>query len=99
MAGPTAKIMLVDYDLAATTRITKGTRETRVSEKTAAMIAARREEMTGTTVGVTTSTWSRQAITTDATSEMATGVATAGTHAETTNAAAPKALEATGHPA
>ena len=94
MAGPMAKIMLVDCDLAAMTKITKGTRETRVSEKIVAMIAARREEMTGTT-----STWSRQATTTGATSEMATGVATAGTHAETTNAEAPEAPEATGHPA
>ena len=60
------------------------------------MIAARREETTATTVDVT---WSQQAIAIGATSEMETGVATAGTHAETTNAAAPKALEATGHPA
>ena len=94
-----AKIMLVDCDLAATTRITKGTQETRVSEKIAAMIAARREETTGTTVGVTTSTWSRQAITTDATSEMATGVAIAGIHAEMTNVEVPEAPEATGRPA
>ena len=94
-----AKIMLGDCDLAVTTRTMKGTRETRVNEKIAAMIAARREETTGTTVGVMTSTWSRQAITTDAMSEMAIGVATAGTHAETTNAVVPKALEATGHPA
>ena len=71
-----AKITLGDCNLAVTTRTMKGTRETRVNEKIAAMIAARREETTGTTVGVTTSTWSRQAITTDATSEMATGVAT-----------------------
>ena len=88
------KIMPVDCDLAATTTITKGTRETRVSEKIVSMIAARREEMTGTT-----STWSRQAITTDATNEMAAGVATAGTHAGTINVAAPEAPEATGHPA
>ena len=94
-----AKITLGDCDLAVMTRTMKGTREARVNEKIAAMIAARREETTGTTVGVTTSTWSQQAITTNAMSEMVTGVATAGTHTETTNAAAPEAPEATGRPA
>ena len=94
-----AKITLGDYDLAATMRTTKGTRETRVKEKIAAMIAARREETTGTTVGVTTPTWSRPAIPVDATSEMMTGVATAETHAGTTNVEAIAAPEAPGHPA
>ena len=89
-----AKIMLVDCDLVATTRITKGTRETRVSERIVAMIAARREKMTDTT-----STWSRQAITTDVTNEMAIGVVIAEIRAETTNAVVPKAPEAIGHPA
>ena len=93
------KITLGDCDLAVTTKITKGTRKTRVKEKIAAMIAARREETTGTTVGVTTSTWSRQAITTDVTNEMATGVVIAEIRAETTNAVVPKAPEAIGHPA
>ena len=45
--------MLDDCDLAAMTKMTKGTRETRVKEKIAAMIAARREETTDTTVDVT----------------------------------------------
>ena len=91
-----ARIMLVDCDLAAMTKITKGTRETRVKEEIAAMIAARREETTDTTVYVT---WSQQAIAIDATSEVTTGEATVGTHATTTNAVAPKAPEAIGHPA
>ena len=45
--------MLDDCDLAAMTRTTKGTRETRVKEKIAAMIAARKEGTTGTTVDMT----------------------------------------------
>ena len=88
--------MLVDCDLAAMTKITKGTRKTRVKEEIAAMIAARREETTDTTVDVT---WSQQAITTDVTNEMAIGVVIAEIRAETTNAVAPKAPEAIGHPA
>ena len=86
--------MLDDCDLAAMTKTTKGTRETRVKEKIAAMIAARREETTDTTVDVT---WSQQAIAIDARIEVTTNVATAGTHAETTNAEAPAAPEAPGH--
>ena len=94
-----ARITLGDCDLAAMTRTMKGTRETRVNEKIAAMIAARREETTGMTVGVMTPTWSRPAILVDATSEMTTGVATAETHAGTTNAEALAAPEVPGHPA
>ena len=93
-----AKITLGDCDLAVTTRTMKGTRETRVNEKIAAMIAARREETTGMTVGVMTPTWSRPAILVDATSEMTTGEAIVEIHGETTNAEAPEAPEATGHP-
>ena len=93
-AGLTAKITLGDCDLVVTTRTTKGTRETRVKEKIAAMIAARREETTGTTP-----TWSRPAILVDTTSEMTIGMANAEIHEETTNAGAPKALEANGPPA
>ena len=91
--------MLVDCDLVAMTRMTKGTRETRVSEKIVAMIAARREETTGTTVGVMIPTWSRPATLVDATSEMTTGEAIVGIHRETTSAEAPEAPEATGRPA
>ena len=91
-----AKITPGDCDLAVTTRTMKGTRETWVNKKIAAMIAARREETTDTTVDVT---WSQQAIAIDATREVTTDVETAGTHAETTNAVAPEAPEATGHPA
>ena len=77
----------------------KGTRETRVNEKIAAMIAARRKETTDMTVGVTTPTWSRPDILVDATSEMTTGEEIAEIHGETTNVEAPEAPEATGHPA
>ena len=94
-----AKITLGDCGLAVTTRTMKGTRETRVNEKIAARIAAKREETTDTTVGVTTPTWSRPAILIDATSEMKTGEASVEIHEETTNAEAPEAPEATGHPA
>ena len=94
-----AKIMPGDRDLAVTTKTIKGTRETRVNKKIVAMIAARREETTGMTVGVVTPTWSRPAILVDATSEMTTGEAIAEIHGETTNAEAPEALEATGRPA
>ena len=93
MAGLMAKIMLGDYDLAVMTRTMKGTRETRVNKKIAAMIAARREETTGMTVGVMTPTWSRPAILVDATSEMTTDKAIVEIHGETTNAGA---LEAPG---
>ena len=94
-----AKIMLDDCDLAATTMTMKGTRETRVNKKIVAMIAARREETTGTTVGVMTPTWSRPVKLVDATSEMTTDVAIVAIHGETTNAEAPGALEVNGHPA
>ena len=77
----------------------KGTQETRVIKEIAAMIDARREETTGTTVGVMTPTWSRPAILVDATSEMTTGEAIAEIREETTNAEAPEAPEANGHPA
>ena len=91
--------MLSDCDLAAMTRTMKSTRQTRVNEETAAMIAARREETTGMTVDVMTPTWSWPAILVDATSEMMTGEAIVEIHGETTNAEAPEALEANGHPA
>ena len=94
-----AKITLGDCDLAVMTRTMKGTRETRVNKKIAAMIAARREETTGMTVGVMTPTWSRPTILVNATSEMTTGEAIIEIHEETTSAEAPEAPEATGHPA
>ena len=71
----------------------KGTRETRVDKKTAAMIAARREETTGMKVGATTPIWLRQAILGDATSETTIGEAIVGTQGETTNAEALEAPE------
>ena len=89
-----AKIMLVDCDLAAMTKTMKSTRETRVNKETAAMIAARSEETTGMTP-----TWSRPVTPVDATSEMMTGEAIVEIHGKITNAEAPEAPEATGHPA
>ena len=48
---------------------------------------------------ICTFTWSRPAILADATSEMTTGEAIVEIHGETTNAEAPEAPEANGHPA
>ena len=94
-----AKTTLDDYDLAATTKTTKGTRGTRVDKKIAAMIAARREEMTGTKLDAMTPTWSQQAMPDDATNETTIGGAIVGTQGETTNAGALKAPEENGRPA
>ena len=90
MAGPMAKITPVDCGLAATTKTTKGTRETRVNKKIAAMIAARREE----TISMT---WSRTTTLVDATSGMTNDEVIVEIHGETTNAGAPEAPEANGH--
>ena len=92
-----AKITPGDCDLAVTTK--KSTRETRVIKEIAATIDARREETTGTTVGVMTPTWSRPVILVDAMSEMTTDEVIVATHEKTTNVEAPRALEANGRPA
>ena len=92
-----AKITPGDCDLAVMTK--KSTRETRVIKEIARMVNARREETTGTTVGVTTPTWSRLVILVDATSEMTNDEVIVAIHGETTNAEAPEAPEANGRPA
>ena len=92
-----AKITPGDCDLAVMTK--KSTRETRVIKEIAATTDARREETTGTTVGVMTLTWSRPVILVDATSEMMNDEAIIAIHGETTNAEAPTAPEAPRHPA
>ena len=92
-----AKITPGDCGPAVTTK--KSTRETRVIKEIAATIDARREETTGTTVGVMTPTWSRPVILVDATSEMTNDEAIVAIHGETTNAEAPEAPEVNGRPA
>ena len=92
-----AKTTPGDCDLAVMTK--KSTRETRVIQEIEATIDARREETTDMTVGVMTPTWSRLIILVDATSKMTIDEAIVAIHEETTNAEAPKAPEANGHPA